>query len=207
MSYLAVQHPERPSQYHLYSLIFWYNTVEELEVCAPVRKKPRFDIDRDSAITLSVITDEKSTVSSGVSLKLFVYIAFWYNYSFISMHNRIFKTKSRRSWRSWRSWIMNRDCRVLKKHCPSINLGVEWSTTFSSYFRCLHLWSRRCFHCPANERWPWELRVLVSLHLESTSSRVTFWLRNLNITLLPVCACGYLCQKLTNAYSDYFYNS
>ena len=75
--------------------------VEELDVCAPVRKKPQFDIDRDSAITLSVFTGEKSTMSSGVSLKLFVYIALWYHYSSFSLYNRILKT------RSWRSWILN----------------------------------------------------------------------------------------------------
>lgn len=39
-------------------------TVEELSVCEPLRKKPRLDIDSDSAIGVSLFTDGKSTTMS-----------------------------------------------------------------------------------------------------------------------------------------------
>ena len=46
----------------------FYITVEDVEVYEPERKKPRLDIDRDSAMGLSVFTSGKSTTLSEVSL-------------------------------------------------------------------------------------------------------------------------------------------
>ena len=45
---------------HCVNVNEWYvhNTGEELDVYEPVRKKPRFDIDRDSAIMLSTTLSE-----------------------------------------------------------------------------------------------------------------------------------------------------
>ena len=43
---------------------FVSHAVEELSVCEPIRKKPRLDIDSDSAIGVSVFTDGKSTTMS-----------------------------------------------------------------------------------------------------------------------------------------------
>ena len=48
-------------------------TVEDVDFCEPVRKKPRLDIDRDSAIGLSVFTGGTSTTLSEASLLNFNY--------------------------------------------------------------------------------------------------------------------------------------
>ena len=45
----------------------FYITVEDVDVCEPVRKKPRLDTDRDSAMGFSVFTGGKSTTLSEVS--------------------------------------------------------------------------------------------------------------------------------------------
>ena len=46
----------------------FYITVEDVDLYEPVRKKPRLDIDRDSAMGRSVFTGEKSTTLSEASL-------------------------------------------------------------------------------------------------------------------------------------------
>ena len=46
----------------------FYIPVEDVGMCEPVKKKPRLDIDRDSAMGLSVFTSGKSTISSEASL-------------------------------------------------------------------------------------------------------------------------------------------
>ena len=51
----------------LYSLSF-YITVEKCDVGEPVRKKLRLDIDRDSAMGVSVFTGGTSTTLSEASL-------------------------------------------------------------------------------------------------------------------------------------------
>ena len=45
-----------------------YIPVEDVDVCDPVKKKPRLDIDRDSAMGLSEFTSGKSTTLSEASL-------------------------------------------------------------------------------------------------------------------------------------------
>ena len=49
-------------------MVYSYFTAEEVDDCEPVRKKPRLDIDRDSAMGLSIFTGGKSTTLSEVSL-------------------------------------------------------------------------------------------------------------------------------------------
>ena len=48
----------------------FYITVEDVDLYEPVRKKPRLDIDRDSAMGLSVFTGGKSTTLSEASLNV-----------------------------------------------------------------------------------------------------------------------------------------
>jgi len=49
-------------------MVYSYFTAEEVDDCEPVRKKPRLDIDRDSAMGLSIFTGGKSTTLSEASL-------------------------------------------------------------------------------------------------------------------------------------------
>ena len=49
-------------------MVYSYFTAEKVDDCEPVRKKPRLDIDRDSAMGLSIFTGGKSTTLSEASL-------------------------------------------------------------------------------------------------------------------------------------------
>ena len=62
---------------HYVSVNEWYihNTGEELDVYEPVRKKPRFDIDRDSAIMLSTTLSEVIVFSTTYTCLNFAVVA------------------------------------------------------------------------------------------------------------------------------------
>ena len=82
----------------------FYIAVEDVE---PVRKKLQLDIDRDSAMGLSVFTGEKSTTFSEASLRNFNYTLHIY-LTCVDVPTHFFnRIPLTRSWKSWRSWILN----------------------------------------------------------------------------------------------------